>query len=212
MFRRPPLPPPPPPALPQAWPDHESMLAERALAMGELRRRSLTAGGLLLLWSLGLVAGFGWVLISLGLGNFEDRNADYITGFVELILGVIVLLPTVIGTGFAVAMDLALRRRIEAWAELGPDPENDQRLRAGVRATVWLGLSLALCVIGFVLALTGGGQSDPAGVGEVAYLVGIGVIALVVGVLGAVRAVGHQRWSRHVLSPVPTRGRGGVHR
>lgn len=188
------------------------MLAERALAMGELRRRSLTVGGLLLLWSLGLVAGFGWVLFSLGLGHFEDRSADYITGFVELILGAIVLLPTVIGTGFAVAGDLALRRRLDAWAELGPDPENDHRLRAGARGTVWLGLSLALCVIGLGLALTGGGQGDSAGVGEVAYLVGIGVIALVIGVLGAVRAVGHQRWSRHVLSPVPPRGRGGAHR
>lgn len=188
------------------------MLAERAVAMGELRRRSLTVGGLLLLWSLGLVAGFGWVLVSLGLGHFEDRSADYITGFVELILGAIVLLPTMIATGFAVARDRALRRTLDAWAELGPDPGNDQRLRAGVRGTVWLGLSLALCVIGLGLALTGGGQGDSAGVGEVAYLVGIGVIALVVGVLGAVRAVGHQRWSRRVLSPVPPRGRGGAHR
>lgn len=188
------------------------MLAERALAMGELRRRSLTVAGLLLLWSLGLVAGFGWVLFSLGLGHFEDRTADFITGFVELVLGVIVLVPAVIGAGFSVARDRVVRHRLDAWAELGPDPENDHRLRAGGRSAVWLGLSLALCVIGLGLALTGGGQSDSAGVGEVAYLVGIGVITLVVGVLGAVRAVAHQRWARYVLSPAPRRGRGGAHR
>ncbi|MET4924642.1 hypothetical protein P3L51_20175 [Streptomyces sp. PSRA5] len=212
MLCRPPLPPPPPPAHLRAWPDHESMLADRALAMGELRRRSLTAAGLLLLWSLGLVAAVGWLLVSLGLGHFEYRNADYLTGLVELTLGMTVLLPAVIGTGFSVARDRALRGRLDAWAELGPDPANDHRLRAGARGAVWLGLSAVLCVIGLGLALTGGGQSDSAGVGEAAYLVGIGVIALVIGVLGAMRAVGHQRWAEYVLSPVPPRGRGGAHR
>lgn len=212
MFRRAPLPPPPPPEHLCDWPDHESMLADRVLAMAELRRRSLTVAGLLVLWSFGLVAGLGWVLVSLGLGHFENRSADYITGFVELILGAIVLVPAMIGTGFSVARDRAVRVRTEAWAELAPDPENDHRLRAGARSAVWLGLSVALCVTGLGLALTGGGQPESTGVGEAAYLVGIGVIALVIGVIGAVRAVGHQRWAEHVLSPVRPPGRGGAHR
>jgi hypothetical protein len=167
---------------------------------------------MVMLRSLGLVAALGWVLVSLGLDHFEDRSADYPTGLVELVLGVIVLIPAVIGAGFDVARDHLVRDGLDAWAELGPDPEGDHRLRAGARSAVWLGLSVVLCLIGLGLALTGGGQPEYAGVGEVAYLVGIGVIALVVGVLGAVRAVLHQRWAERVLSPVPPRGCGGAHR
>ncbi|MFI6083127.1 hypothetical protein ACIBBB_19465 [Streptomyces sp. NPDC051217] len=212
MFRRAPLPPPPPPAHLRDWPDREALLAERAAAMTELQRRGLSVVRMLRLWSLGLGAGMGWVLFSLGLGHFEDRTADYITGLVELVLGVIVMVPAVIGAGFGVARDRTARERLDAWAGLAPDPRNDHRLRAGARSGVWLGMSVALCVVGLGLALTGGGRPDSAGLGEVAYLVGIGVIALVIGVLGAIRALLHQRWAGHVLSPAPERGRGGAHR
>ncbi|MFD3481770.1 hypothetical protein [Streptomyces sp. NPDC058665] len=212
MFRRAPLPPPPPPEDLYDWPDLESLLADRAAAMAELQRHGLSVTRMLLLWSLGLWAALGWILVSLGLGHFEDRTADYITGLVELVLGVMVLVPAMIGAGFAVARDQAVRERLDAWAELAYDPENDHRLRAGARSAMWLGMSVALCVAGLGLALTGGGQPDSAGLGEVAYLVGTGVIALVIGVLGAIRAVLHQRWAGHVLSPAPERGRGGAHR
>ncbi|MFD9865794.1 hypothetical protein ACFXI8_20185 [Streptomyces niveus] len=37
------------------------------------------------------------------------------------------------------------------------------------------------------------------------------VIVLVIGVLGAVRAVGHRRWAGPVPSPVPPPGPGGAH-
>ncbi|WP_405795609.1 hypothetical protein [Streptomyces sp. NBC_01506] len=215
MSRRSPLPPPPPPEHVRAWPDRRALLADRARAIGELRRRGLAVAPLLLLWAYGLVAALGWAFCSLGLGSFEERGAGYVTGVVELTLGLIFLVPAVIGIGFGVAKDRTVRGRLDAWAALGPDPENDHRLRAGARSAVWLGLSGVLCVIGFALAVTGVAQPSSPGVGETAYLVGTGVIALVIGALGVLRAVGHQRWAGRVLSPVPPRegdGGGGGHR
>lgn len=196
----------------RAWPDREALLADRALAIGELQRRGLTLGRLLLLWAYGLVAWLGWALFSLGIGSFLDGSADYVTGSVELVFGLCFLLPAMIGIGFAVARDGAIRGRLNAWAALGPDRENDRRLRAGGRCAVWLGLSAGLCVVGLLLVLTGVAQPDSSGVGMAAYLVGIGVIALVIGALGAMRALGHQRWAGRLLGPVPVREGGGTHR
>lgn len=207
-----PLPPPPPPEHLRAWPDRESLLADRARAIGELRRRGLTVPRLLLLWTYGVVAVLGWALFSLGLGAVVDRNADYVTGLVELVLGLFFLVPAVIGIAFGVAEDRTVRGRLDAWAALGPDPGNDHRLRAGARGAVWLGLSVVLCVIGFALAVAGALQPGSTRVGETAYFVGTGVIVLVIGVLGVVRAVGHRRWAGRVPSPVPPPGPGGAHR
>ncbi|WP_405613511.1 hypothetical protein [Streptomyces sp. NBC_01508] len=209
---RTPLPPPPPPEHLWSWPDHESLLAERARAMGELQRRGLSFARLALLWSYGLIATLGWILVSLGLGAFEARNADYVTGVVELVLGLFFLMPAVIGVGFDLARDRTVRGRLDAWAALRPDPGNDHRLRAGGRSAGWLGLSVALCLIGLVLAFTGVGQPGSGGIGETAYLIGTGVIALVIGGLGVLRVRGHQRWAGNVLSPVSLREGGGAHR
>ncbi|MFB8349986.1 hypothetical protein [Streptomyces niveus] len=206
------LPPPPPPGHLRAWPDHESLLADRARAIGELRRRGLAVPRLLLLWTYGVVAVLGWALFSLGLGAFEDRNADHVTGLAELVLGLFFLVPGVIGIGFDVAGDRTVRGRLDAWAALAPDPENDYRLQAGARGAVWLGLSAVLCVTGFALAVAGAVQPGSTGVGATAYFVGTGVIVLVIGVLGAVRAVGHRRWAGPVPGPVPAPGPGGAHR
>lgn len=212
MPRRTPLPPPPPPEHLRAWPDRESLLADRAFAMAELQRRSLTAGRLALLWALGLVAVLGWVVVSLGIGGFEDRNRDYVTGLVELVLGVLVLAPAVIGTGFVVAGDRAVRRRLHAWTGLAADPAYDRRVRAGARSAVWLGLSVVLCVLGPGLAAVGLLQPDSGGAGELAYLVGSGVIVLVVGLLGAEGAVRHRWWAADVRGPLPVATGGGAHR
>lgn len=209
---RTPLPPPPPPEDIRAWPDDEALLADRARAIAELQRRGLTFARLLLLWAYGLVAVVGWVLCSLGIASLEGRSPDYVIGLVVLVFGLFFLVPAMIGIGFAVAGDRTIRGRLNAWAALGPDPENDRRLRAGGRCAVWLGLSAGLCVIGLLLVVTGVAQPGSGSVGETAYLIGTGAIALVIGALGALRAVGHQHWARRVLSPVAPRTRGGIHR
>lgn len=80
------------------------------------------------------------------------------------------------------------------------------------RSGAWLALAGALCVFGvWKIALTGA-EGASAALTALLYSFGLGLSALVTGVLAAVRAAGHMRWSAGWLGPGAGPRRGGAHR
>ncbi|MYZ39536.1 MULTISPECIES: hypothetical protein [unclassified Streptomyces] len=210
------LPPSPPPPHLRSWPDRDALLADRAAAMAALTGRRLGIGRLVLLWLTGAVAALGWASVGLAIQSFEQGGLGQLTGLVALALGAVLLIPAGVALGFWLDRGRTVRERLEAWAELDRDPVSDVRVRAHGRSVMWLLLSVALCVAG--LWATGAAWAGMAPgpesvtVGETVYALGLAVTVLATGILGAVQSYGHQAWSGRLLSPIPVRRRGGVHR
>ncbi|MFI5754228.1 hypothetical protein [Streptomyces sp. NPDC051569] len=216
MISRSPLPPPPPAEEAAVRPDDDALRAERDTAMVALARRGLAIRRLLLLWLSGALAVLGWAAVGLAIQGFAAGGLGAVTGLVTLVLALLFLGPAGAAAGFWLRGGRTVRRRLDAWAGLGPYPLTDIRVRAHGRSVIWLLPSIVLCLLGvwaMARAVDGaGGGPGSVTVGETVYAMGLGVTVLVTGVLGIVQAVGHQHWSGRLLDPVPVRRGGGAHR
>ncbi|WP_405502907.1 hypothetical protein [Streptomyces anulatus] len=208
MSRRPSLPPPPPPVEIRTWPDREAMLADRALILRALVGMHLGPGrlGVLVMWA-GLAA-FGWLLVGSGLVMFEQA-ADFfsgIAGLLSLLLGAGALIPAVVLVSLYVARDRAIRVLLGEWGALDRDPERDRELRLPGTSLVWLLLSFVLAAGGLALCVIGPASARPGDdtYGMVALIMGLGMVAWLTGLIGAVKALAHRRWVLRVLTaPAP---------
>ncbi|MFB7481618.1 hypothetical protein ACFUEM_17975 [Streptomyces anulatus] len=209
MSHRPSLPPPPPPVEIRTWPDRETMLADRALILRALVGMHLGPGrlGVLVMWA-GLAA-FGWLLVGSGLVMFEQASADFfsgIAGILSLLLGAGALIPAVILVSLSVARDREVRGLLAEWGALDRDPERDRELRLPGMSLVWLLLSFVLAAGGLALCVIGPASARPGddSYGMVALIMGLGMVAWLTGLIGAVKALTHRRWVLRVLTaPAP---------
>ncbi|MFI5923837.1 hypothetical protein ACIA8M_35645 [Streptomyces anulatus] len=208
MSRRPSLPPPPPPVEIRTWPDREAMLADRALILRALVGMHLGPGrlGVLVMWA-GLAA-FGWLLVGSGLVIFEQA-ADFfsgIAGILSLLLGAGALIPAVVLGSLYVARDREIRALLVGWGALDRDLEHDRELRLPGMSLVWLLLSFVLAAGGLALCVIGPASARPGddSYGMVALIMGLGMVAWLTGLIGAVKALAHRRWVLRVLAaPAP---------
>ncbi|MFI1222800.1 MULTISPECIES: hypothetical protein [unclassified Streptomyces] len=206
MPRRAPLPPPPPPVEIRSWPDREAMLADRAVVLGELVRMHVGPGrlGLLGMWSA--LAAIGWSLVGSGIVMFEQALdlvdfTSVVGGVVSLVIGAAVLIPAVAFGCLGVVRDRKVRALLAAWGALGRDPERDRRLRMPGMSLTWLLLSFVLGAVGLALCVIGPASARPGRetYGLVALVMGVGMIAWLTALTGAVTALAHRRWVVGVL-------------
>ncbi|KOU04734.1 MULTISPECIES: hypothetical protein [Streptomyces] len=208
MQNRSSLPPPPPPVELRSWPSREAMLDDRAVVLRELVRMHVGPGrlGVLMMWA-GLTA-LGWLLVGSGLVIVEQA-ADFlggIAGIVSLLLGAGALIPAVVLSALYVARDREVRTLLAQWGALDRDPERDRELRLPGVSLVWLLLSFVLAAGGLALCVIGPASARPGDdtYGMVALMMGLGMVAWLTGLIGAVKASAHRRWVLRVLTaPAP---------
>ncbi|GAA2971039.1 MULTISPECIES: hypothetical protein [Streptomyces] len=198
MARRSPLPPPPPPVGIRTWPDRDALLRDRAVVLGELVRTHIGPEplGVLLVWAgLGAV---GWGLVGSALLAFEEGSDPFgvTLGVALAVVGICCLVPSAVFIALGVARDRRVRRLMDAWGGLEPDPEGDLRLRAPRASTVWLVLSFLLCAVGLFVCVSVPATARPGEdtYGKVALWMGLGLIAWLTGLIGLVKAFTHRRW------------------
>ncbi|WP_405549244.1 hypothetical protein [Streptomyces microflavus] len=208
MQNRPSLPPPPPPVEISSWPDREAMLADRAFILGALVRMHLGPArlGVLAMWA-GLTA-FGWLLVGTALAMFEQAQDVFggLAGLLSLLLGVAALVPGIAFVCLYLARDRKVRALLVEWGALDRDPERDRELRLPGVSLVWLLLSFALGATGLALCVIGPASARPGEdtYGTVALTMGLGMVAWLTGLIGAVKALAHRRWVLRVLTaPAP---------
>lgn len=125
------LPPPPPPVRLRAWPDRQTLLTDRGMALDELRRAYLAAHRLLLLWLCAFGGVIGWALLVQPFQLIEDKDPlTFVFGPVFVILGLAALAPAVVGVVLGMRRDRHIRELTDAWAALDTDPAADARLRS----------------------------------------------------------------------------------
>ncbi|MYX15964.1 hypothetical protein GTY67_21655 [Streptomyces sp. SID8374] len=203
MSRRAPLPPPPPPVEIRTWPDREAMLADRALVLRALVGMHLGPGrlGVLGMWA-GLAA-FGWLLVGSALVVFEEAHDFFsvLGGILSLLVGAAALIPAVAFVCLYLARDREVRALLVEWGALDRDPERDRELRLPGTSLVWLLLSFALAAGGLALCVIAPASARPGEhtYGLVALAMGLGMVAWLTGLIGAVKALAHRRWVVRVL-------------
>ncbi|WP_328725978.1 hypothetical protein [Streptomyces sp. NBC_00259] len=217
MSRSPSLPPPPPPVEIRSWPDREAMLADRAAVLGSLTDRLLGVPQLLLflLVMAGLQA--GWGLVGAGLVILDDGSDPLTFVFlgVAVLLGLAVLVPLGFVAGFGIRRDSRIRRLLTEWAALDLDPARDARHGAPGLSLLWFLVSFLLGAVGLWISFVAPASARAGSwtYGEVAYLMGVGVICWVTGLIGVAKAVAYYRWAVRLTSVVPAAAaRGGAHR
>ncbi|MFB6674666.1 hypothetical protein ACFCWG_20115 [Streptomyces sp. NPDC056390] len=207
------LPPPPPPVQLRTWPDRQTLLTDRGMALDELRRTYLAVRRLLLLWLCGFGGVIGWALLVQTLQLIEDRDPlAFIFGPVFVILGLAALVPAVVGVVLGMRRDRHIRELTDAWLALDTDPATDARLRSpGAGLTWWLS-SLVVCALGLWTSLGTAAYAEPGRdtYVDVTFGMGAGTILWLTGLIGIRKALGHYRWAARRLSPTPARG--GAHR
>ncbi|WP_354383027.1 hypothetical protein [Streptomyces sp. PvR034] len=199
------LPPPPPPAHLRAWLDPHAVRADRARYLGELERLSLGTGRLLLLWAVSAVFALGWSFVGMALMAFEEGGlTEQFVGVVFLVLGVGVLVPAGFWFVWGAKRDRRVRQLLSAWAESDRDPANDARLRLPGRSLAWLLSSLVLCALGLWVTFGSASAARPGSetYGEVASVMGLGMILWITGLLGAGKAAAHYRWALRAFRPL----------
>ncbi|MEV0320121.1 hypothetical protein ACIBKX_12375 [Streptomyces sp. NPDC050658] len=205
------LPPPPPPVHLRTWPDRNALIADRGLALAELRRRTLGIHRLLLLWLLGLGGVIGWSLLALPIQMVEDEEVMVIVfGPLCAVLGLGALVPSVIGVVLGIRRDRKLRELTESWLELDSHPEAAAALRAPALSLCWLLGSFLLCTLGLWASFAAAAYAEPGrdSYGDVALGMGAGLVLWLTGLIGIAKAVGHYRWAVRKVSPIA----GGTHR
>ncbi|MEV7195845.1 hypothetical protein AB0N81_29160 [Streptomyces sp. NPDC093510] len=198
------LPPPPPPVHLRTWPDRQTLLTDRGMALEELRRRHLGVSRLLLLWLCGLGGVTGWALLIQPLRYIDDKDASvFLLGPVLVILGLAVLAPAVIGVALGIRRDRRIRRLTDAWLTLDRHPTSDARLRSPGLSLLWLLSSLAVCTLGLWMSFTATAHAEPGHdtYADVVLGMGVGLILWLTGLLGATKAAGHYRWALRKLTP-----------
>ncbi|MGW6397055.1 hypothetical protein [Streptomyces sp. NPDC055134] len=205
------LPPPPPPARLRTWPDRQTLLTDRGMALDELRRSHLGVHRLLLLWLCGIGGITGWALLALTLQAIEDEDPlAFIFGPVFVLLGLGALVPAVIGIVLGLRRDRKIRELTDAWLALDTHPATDGRLRSPGTSLTWCLSSLVVCALGLWASLGTAAYAEPGRdtYVDVAFGMGAGVILWLTGLIGMKKALGHYRWAVRRLSPA----RGGAHR
>ncbi|MET7616514.1 hypothetical protein [Streptomyces sp. NPDC005408] len=197
------LPPPPPPEPIRAWPDRESLLADRARAMDELSRLSMGASRLVLLWLTAAGFAVGWGLVGGALKIFEEQP-DVVSAMFGVILacmGAGFLLPTGIVVGLGMRRDKTVRARLLQWSSLDSDPRTDARFRAPGLSLCWFVPSFLLCALGLWLSIVTPADAQPGRetYTQVAVMMGLGLILWLTGLLGITKAVSHYRWAVRLL-------------
>ncbi|MFF8551351.1 hypothetical protein ACF058_00695 [Streptomyces sp. NPDC015501] len=206
MSRRAPLPPSPPPVEIRSWPDREAMLADRAAVLGALVRMHVGPGRLGLLGMWAALAAIGWSLVGAGIGMLEQAIdlVDFVSvigGAVSLVLGAAVFVPAAVFFWVGVLRDRKVRVLLASWGALDRDPERDRRLRMPGMSLTWLLLSFALGATGLALCVIGPASAEPGRdtYGLVVLVMGVGMIAWLTALTGAVTALAHRRWVLGVL-------------
>ncbi|MFB7914234.1 hypothetical protein [Streptomyces sp. NPDC056061] len=207
MSHRSQLPPPPPPVEIRTWPDHEAMLADRAVVLGELVRRHVSPGRPALLWLWGVLGAAGWSLISAAMVTFQETDDLFgvALALILAVMGIACLVPAVALVAVGIGRDREIRRLLYAWGELARDPVRDARLRMPGAALFWLLLSYALCALGLYACIAVPATEEGLGAtyGLAALVMGLGMIAWIIGLIGIVKAFAHRRWVARVLVGVP---------
>ncbi|MEV6326481.1 hypothetical protein [Streptomyces sp. NPDC051909] len=191
-------PPPPPPVELRSWPDREALLADRAVALGDLSRRLLGGGRLALFLTWLALLQLGWGMVGVLLTSLSSALSDPISMLVGLLvacLGLGVLVPAVWLTVRSVRRDRVVRERLVLWAALDRHGPTDARLRAPVLSVCWMLLSAVLCGFGLWLgfAVPAGTTREDGGYGLVAYGMGVALILWINGLIGLNKAVAHYR-------------------
>ncbi|UQX02572.1 hypothetical protein [Streptomyces sp. RerS4] len=200
------LPPPPPPAHLREWLDETVVRADRARFLADLSRRSLGLGRLALLWALAAVFAFGWTFVGMAVMSFESGDAfGSLFGVLYAVIGLGVLIPAGFWFAWGARRERQVRHLLCAWVEAGRDPATDARLRAPARSLVWLTASLALGAVGLWLtfAAAAGARPGEDTYGEVAYLMGFGMILWITALLGLAKAGAHYRWAIRAFRTTP---------
>ncbi|MGW0530765.1 hypothetical protein [Streptomyces sp. NPDC003032] len=203
------LPPPPPPLHLRTWPDRQTMLTDRGLALHELQRRHLGVHRLLFLWLCGFGGVIGWVLLVQPLRLIEDKDATgLILGPVLAILGLAALGPAVVGVALSVRRDRRIRELSDTWLAFDSHPASDARLRSPGLSLLWLLSSLAVCALGLWTSFSAAAYAEPGRdtYADVALGMGAGLIVWLTGLMGATKAISHYRWALRKLRPAPARG------
>ncbi|MFK4067411.1 hypothetical protein [Streptomyces sp. NPDC029674] len=198
------LPPPPPPVYLRTWPDRQTLLTDRGMALEELRRRHLGVSRLLLLWLCGLGGVVGWALLIQPIRYIDDEDASaFLLGPVLVVLGLAALVPAVIGVVLGIRHDRRVRQLMDAWLALDSHPPSDARLRSPGLSLLWLLSSLAVCTLGLWASFTSAAYAEPGHdtYTDVALGMGVGLILWLTGLLGAAKALGHYRWALRKLGP-----------
>lgn len=207
MSRRSPLPPPPPPLELRSWPDREAMLADRAVVLAELVRAHLGHVGLAMLWVWGMLAALGWSFVGGAIMSFEEPDDPFaaMLGLVGFALGACLLVPSVAFVAVGLGRDRQVRRLLAQWGALDRDPARDLPLRAPGISLLWLLTSFALCALGLYacVVVPAGAEAGDETYGEVALLMGLGLICWLTGLIGVVKALAHRRWVLRVLAAAP---------
>ncbi|MFE7574785.1 hypothetical protein ACFU5Z_08610 [Streptomyces sp. NPDC057521] len=215
------LPPPPPPVEIRSWPDRDALLADRSFLLGVLVKAHIGPGRLGLLWLWGVVGAIGWSFIGTAIITFEE-SYDFISailGVVLLAMGAAALIPAVILLVSGLRRDVALRRLLTQWGELDRDPARDAGLRLPGTSLGWLLPSFLLGALGLYLCVVvpAGAVRGEDTYGLMALIMGLGLLAWFVGLVGVFKAFWHRRWIVRTLAgataPPPLVSRsGGVHR
>ncbi|MGW2472150.1 hypothetical protein [Streptomyces sp. NPDC001665] len=215
------LPPPPPPVEIRSWPDRDALLADRSLLLGVLVKAHIGPGRLGLLWLWGAVGAIGWSFIGTALIGFEESYdpISAIFALVMLALGAGALIPAVILLVSGLRRDVALRRLLTQWGELDRDPARDAGLRLPGTSLGWLLPSFALGALGLYLCVVvpAGAVRGEDTYGLMALIMGLGLLAWLVGLVGVFKAFWHRRWIVRTLAgvaapPAPVAQGGGAHR
>lgn len=219
MSRRialPQLPPPPPPVELRSWPDREALLADRAVALGDLSRRLLGGGRLALFLTWLALLQLGWGMVGVLLTSLSSALSDPISMLVGLImacLGIGVFVPAVWLTVRSVRRDRVVRERLVLWAALDRHGPTDARLRAPALSVCWMLLSAVLCGLGLFLGFAvpaGTATRSGDGYGLVAYGMGIALILWINGLIGLNKALAHYRLAVRLTAPQAARSASSV--
>lgn len=182
------------------------MLADRSVVLAELVKMHVGAGRLRLLWMWAGIAAIGWSLVGSAIVMFEQAIdlADFVSvigGVISLAVGAAVLIPAVVFCCLGVARDRKVRTLLTAWGALDRDPERDRLLRMPGTSLVWLLLSFVVGAAGLALCVIGPASARPGRetYGLVALMMGLGMVAWLTALTGAVTALAHRRWVVGVL-------------
>lgn len=191
----------------RSWPDRDALLRDRALVLGELVRMHIGPGRLGMLWLWAGLAALGWSFVGTAMLTFEE-SSDVISTFMGLVCVIVgggLLVPPAVFVALGVRRDRRVRRLLAQWGGLDRDPVGDVPLRRPVAGLLWMLTSYLLCAVGLytcviVPATARAGQET---YGMVAFLMGLGLVAWLTGLIGVVKAFAHRRWVVGVLMGAP---------
>jgi len=210
------LPPPPPPPHIRAWRNREALLDDRARALEQLAHWWLAPHRALLAWLLAAVLAVGWPVAVAGLaGIITGEGMDRVFGGIYFVMGLLLMVPSGIGLGFAVHRDLRVSARLNAWAELDRHPPTAAHWSFRGRTLFWLLPSVLLCAGSVALAgwtVYALVTSAPADLDRFGFptVMGLLVVAGAVGAAGATKAAYHRRLIRRELGAGPVRAATGI--